>query len=101
VLFVPAMLLLVGLDPHKAVGTSLGVVLLAAMAGTIKKGYAGKVSLLIAMCLLVGSAIGVQAGVWLCNRLHATRLRRAFSAVVLLAAALLALDLVCDLLATE
>lgn len=98
VLFVPILLLVVGLDAHKAVGTSLGVVMLAAIAGTIKKGFAGEVNLLLAMCLLVGSGVGVQLGVWLCTQLHAQRLRRAFAVVVLLAAALLAFNLAHDFL---
>jgi uncharacterized membrane protein YfcA len=90
VLFVPMLLLLVGLDAHKAVGTSLAVVMLAAVAGTIKKGFDREVSLLIAMCLLVGSSLGAQLGAWLCMKLHAQRLRRAFAVVILVAALLLA-----------
>ncbi|MBN1555603.1 MAG: sulfite exporter TauE/SafE family protein [Phycisphaerae bacterium] len=90
VLFVPILLLLVGLDAHKAVGTSLAVVMLAAVAGTLKKGFGYDVSLLISLCLLLGSSIGAQAGAWLCMKLHAQKLRRAFAAVVLAAAVLLA-----------
>ncbi len=93
VLFVPVLLLIVGLNAHKAVGTSLGVVLLASMTAVVKKGYAGEVNLPIAMALLVGSSVGVQLGVWLCLRLHAQRLQRAFALVVLLAAVMMIVDL--------
>lgn len=89
ILFVPVMLLVIGMDAHKAVGTSLAVVMLAAISGTVKKGLDGEVSLLITMCLLLGSSVGAQFGAWLCMKLHANRLRRAFAAVVLLAALLL------------
>jgi len=41
VLFMPILLLVVGLSAHQAVGTSLGVVLFASVAGTIKHGLAG------------------------------------------------------------
>ncbi len=98
VLFVPILLLLVGLSAHQAVGTSLGVVLLASIAGTIKKGYAGKVSLSVAMALLLGSAIGVQLGAWLCVKLHANKLRRAFAGIVLISAMLMAASLAKDLI---
>lgn len=107
VLYMPVLVALVGLSAHQAVGTSLGVVLLGAIAGTIRYAavptagsemarYApiGNVSLGIAMLLLVGGTIGVQVGVWICHRLHATRLRRYFAITVLLTAVLVAADLI-------
>jgi len=93
ILFVPVLVLLIGLDPHKAMGTSLGVIMLAALAGAIKKGFAGKVSLTIAMALLAGSAIGVQIGIWAAQKLHSDRLRRWFAGVTFLIAVIVAADL--------
>jgi len=93
VLFMPLLLLVVGLSAHQAVGTSLGVVLFSSIAGTIGHAQAGNVSLWIAMSLLVGSTVGVQIGAWLCDRLHAAKLRRYFAVIVLLAAVLVAVDL--------
>ncbi len=98
VLFVPILLLVIGLKAHHAVGTSMGVVLLASIAGTIKKGYADKVSLSIAMALLVGSVFGVQLGAWLCGRLRGQGLRRAFAGIVVIAAMLLAAELAKNLI---
>ena len=46
------------------------------------------------MTLLVGSAVGVQIGAWICQQLHARKLQRHFVYVVLLAAILVAADLV-------
>ena len=89
VLLVPILVLAVGLTPHQAAGTSLGVVFLAALAATVKKGFAGKVSLSIALALMAGSVVGVQIGVFLGAKLHATKLRRYFAIVVLAAVALL------------
>jgi hypothetical protein len=96
VLFLPILILVVGLSAHQAVGTSLGVILFAATAGAIKKGLAGDnmAKLSIAMSLLVGSAVGVQIGAAICNAFHAQRLQRYFAFVVLVAAAVLVLDLV-------
>jgi uncharacterized membrane protein YfcA len=94
VLFVPLLILAVGFTPHQAVGTSLGVVLLASMSGAVSHFVKGHVSLWIAMSLLVGSSVGIQIGVAICDRLHAKKLRRGFSLVLLMAASLLLMDVV-------
>ena len=86
VLFMPILILVVGLTPHQAVGTSLGVVLFSSIAGTIKYGLYGKVNFWVVMALLVSSVFGVQLGAWLCSRLHADRLRRYFAILVALVA---------------
>lgn len=93
VMFVPMLLVVVGLRTHLAIGTSLGVVLLSSMFGTLLYSDKG-VNLLLVMALLVGSASGVQIGAWLCDRLHGGKLRRYFVYVVMFAAALVAVDLV-------
>lgn len=89
VLFMPLLIFAVGLRPHQAVGTSLGVVLFSSIAGTVKYAGHGKVNLWVALALLAGSTIGVQLGVSICQRLQATRLRRWFSLLVLLVAGIL------------
>lgn len=93
VLFMPVLLVAVGLSPHQAVGTSLGVVLFSSITGAVQHGMLGNVSLWIAMALLVGSTLGVQVGVRLCDMFHGTRIRRYFATIVLVAAVLVALDL--------
>ena len=93
VLFMPMLLLVVGLRAHQAVGTSLGVVLFSSITGTVEHGVAGNVNLVAAMALLVGSTLGVQLGAWLCAELHATRIRRYFAIIVFLAAVMVAADL--------
>ena len=90
VLFMPLLVLVVGLGPHQAVGTSLGVVVFASIAGTIKYGLDGRVNLWIVMALLVSSVFGVQIGAWLCDRLGARHLRRYFAILVALVAAAVA-----------
>jgi len=99
VLIVPILIAVVGLTPHRAVGTSLGVILPTAIIGVAKKGLGdGKVSLVIAMSLLIGSTVGVQVGAFICQRLHAGRLRRYFVALVLISAAMVATELVGELI---
>lgn len=94
VLIMPLLILVVGLETHKAVGTSLGVVLLAAVVSTIVKGWDGEVSLAVAGCLLATSALGVQIGAWMCDTLHANKIRKYFALIVLLAAIVVSADLI-------
>ena len=96
VLLVPVMLLLIGLEMHRAVGTSLGVILLTSVAGVVLYGLEGEASLWIIMPLLVGSSLGVQLGAWLCQKLRGEILRRYFA----LLATALALYLVVDFVRT-
>ena len=93
VLIVPILVLTVGLPVHQAIGTSLGVLLLSAAVAVVKKGWVGEVDLGIGMSLLIGSSIGAQIGVSICNRLHAHRLRRYFAYLVCLVAAMIAAKL--------
>lgn len=91
VLFVPILLLAVGMSAHQAVGTSLGVVLCSSIVACLTHASrgGGNVSLWISLSILTGSATGVQIGAWICSILHARRLRRYFALLVLAAAAML------------
>ncbi len=93
VLFVPVLLLVVGLTPHQAVGTSLGVVLPGAATAAIGQGLLGNVRMVVVLALLVTSICGIQLGTWICDRLHATKLRKYFAGIVLLAAAVVSAKL--------
>ena len=93
VVIMPLLILAVGLTPHQAVGTSLGVVMCGSAAGALKYGWHGNVNLSVAMSLLVGSVFGVQIGAWICHRLHAEKLKRYFSVLVLAAACVVAAKL--------
>ena len=95
----PLMLVVVGLTAHQAVGTALGVVLFGAAVGTAQHGLADNVSLWVAMALLFGSVVGVQIGAWISTRLKARRLRQYFAVIVLLAAVLVAADIINELTA--
>jgi hypothetical protein len=94
VLFMPVLVLAVGLTAHQAVGTSLGVVVFSSLTGTVAYGLHGTVNLWLVMAMLAGSTIGIQIGAAACERLHARRLRRWFAVVVVLAATAIAADLV-------
>ena len=94
VLFMPLLVMFVGMSVHQAVGTSLGVVFCSTAVAAMRYGFKDQVSLWIALSILTGSAVGVQFGSWLCSRLHARKLRRYFALLVLTAAAMLAVKIV-------
>ncbi len=95
VLFLPILVVGAGLLPHLAVGTSLSVVFVASVSAVVKKGLSGsgKVSLPIALSLLVAGTLGVKAGMFFARLLSGNRLRKYFSFVALAAAFMVAAKL--------
>ena len=95
VLFMPILVLGVGLAPHLAVGTSLAVVLVGSISAVIKKSLSGsgKVSLPITVALLAAGAVGVRIGIAISHKLHGERLKKYFSIIVLGAAVMVAVKL--------
>jgi len=94
VVMMPLLLAVVGLRPRQAIGTSLGIVLFASAAGTVKYAMIDQVNLWIAMSILVGSTLGIQVGARLCTILHAGRIRRYFAILVLAVVILVAIDFI-------
>jgi len=94
VLMMPLLLSVVGMNAKQAIGTSLGVVLFASAAGTVKYGLTDNVHLGVTMALLVGSTLGVQIGAYLCDRLRAARIRRYFALLVLAVVIMVAVDFI-------
>ncbi len=99
VLFMPILVLGVGLAPHLAVGTSLAVVLVGSISAVIKKTLSigqtgsGKVSLPITVALLAAGAVGIRIGIAISHKLHGERLKKYFSIIVLGAAVMVAVKL--------
>ncbi|MBI5722655.1 MAG: sulfite exporter TauE/SafE family protein [Planctomycetes bacterium] len=92
VLFLPIMMLVVGLSMKQSVGTSLGVVLLSSVAGAIFYGSHGQANMWIIITLLAGSSFGVQIGVWLSGRLRVAKMKWMFALLVLATACMIAAD---------
>ncbi|GAB4369848.1 MAG: hypothetical protein Kow009_06440 [Spirochaetales bacterium] len=95
VVFMPVLLLVIGLRPKLAVGTSLGVVMAASLAGLVKKLLAAqpKVSLSLTLMLFLGSVLGVRVGIRIFRRIESTGIRKYFVFVILLAMGIVAWDL--------
>jgi uncharacterized membrane protein YfcA len=86
VLFVPGLVILIGLDQHQAEATSLLAIVPVAMVGTIKQDGYGNVRRKDALTMGLLSLVGAAAGVALANALSGTLLRGGFALLMVLVA---------------
>jgi uncharacterized protein len=86
VLFVPGLVILMGLDQHQAEATSLLAIIPVAMVGTIKQDRYGNVCRKDALTMGLLSLLGAAAGVVLANALSGTVLRAGFALLMVLVA---------------
>ena len=89
-LFVPTLIVL-GLNEHEAIGTSLLAIIPTVLVGTWRQSRYGNVRWRAAAVLGVAAAITAQGGVALAEALPATTLRRLFAGLLVLVAAQIAL----------
>ncbi len=87
VLFVPGLVLLLGLGQHQAEATSLLAIVPVAIVGTYTQDRYGNVRRADALLLGVLSLAGAGAGVALANALSGTVLRDAFAVLLVIVAA--------------
>jgi uncharacterized protein len=87
VLFVPGLVIVVGLTQHEAEATSLLAIVPVALVGAVRQNRYGNVRRDDALLVGVLSVAGVAAGVALANALSGTALRTAFALLILLIAA--------------
>jgi uncharacterized membrane protein YfcA len=87
VLFVPGLVLLLGLGQHQAEATSLLAIVPVAIVGTYTQDRYGNVRRADAFLLGVLSLAGAGAGVALANALSGVVLRDAFAALMVIVAA--------------
>jgi hypothetical protein len=90
----PAMVYVLGVPTHVAVGTDLFEVVISASYGTFTHALKGNVDILIALVMHTGAAIGAQIGATLTQYFHGTRIRLAFVPLPLLGAALIVYSLI-------
>jgi uncharacterized protein len=86
VLFVPGLVLFLGLNQHHAEATSLLAIVPVAIIGTIRQDRYGNVNRADALLIGLLSLAGAAAGVALANALSGTVLRDAFAALMVLVA---------------
>jgi uncharacterized membrane protein YfcA len=86
ILFVPTLIVL-GLNEHEAIGTSLLAIVPTVLVGTWRQSRYGNVRWRAAAVVGVAAAITAQGGVVVAEALPATTLRRLFAGLLVLVAA--------------
>lgn len=84
----PAMIYLLGVPTHVAIGTDLFEIVISAGYGTVTHALKGNVDILIALVMHTGAALGAQIGVVGTQRFTGPRIRLAFVPLPLVGAAL-------------
>ncbi len=90
----PAMVYLLGVPTHVAIGTDLFEIIISAGYGTLTHAIKGNVDILVALVMHTGAAIGAQIGASLTVYFHGPRIRLAFVALPLIGAGLVIYSLV-------
>lgn len=71
-LMVPALIILLGIDSHIAVGTSMAVILITSSFGVFKRRGTGTVDTRLGLTIACGAIAGVTVGIWLLEKLKST-----------------------------
>jgi uncharacterized membrane protein YfcA len=85
----PAMVYLLGVPTHVAIGTDLFEIIISAGYGTFTHALKGNVDILIALIMHTGAAIGAQIGATLTQYFAGLRIRMAFIPLPLIGAAII------------
>jgi uncharacterized protein len=85
----PALVYILGVPTHVAVGTDLFEVAISASYGTFTHALKGNVDILIALVMHTGAALGAQIGATLTQKVHGAGIRLAFAPLPLLGAGLM------------
>lgn len=89
----PALIYLLGIPTHVAVGTDLFEIVFSAGFGTLTHASKGNVDILMALIMQTGAAVGAQLGAMGTRYVSGPRLRIAFAFLPLLGAVLLILNM--------
>ena len=90
----PAMVYLLGIPTHIAVGTDLFEIIISAGYGTIRHAMNGNVDILVALVMHTGAAVGAQIGAKLTQYFSGPWIRLAFAPLPLIGAIMIATALI-------
>ncbi|MEX2104549.1 MAG: sulfite exporter TauE/SafE family protein, partial [Bacilli bacterium] len=85
-ILVPAMILLFWFPAHVAMATSMFVILLSSIFGSVSQMILGNIDWKILLWLAPGAWLGGQLGAWLARRLNSTILVKSLRVILLLLA---------------
>jgi len=89
----PALVYILGVPTHVAVGTDLFEIVFSAGYGTLTHAFKGNVDILMALVMQTGAAVGAQLGAMGTRYVSGPRLRIAFAFLPLLGAVLLIIEM--------
>lgn len=90
----PAMVYLLGVPTHVAVGTDLFEIIISAGYGSIRHAMNGNVDILVALVMHTGAAVGAQLGARLTQYFSGPWIRLAFAPLPLLGGIIIAVGLI-------
>lgn len=93
-IIIPVMLYILKIPTRTTIGTSLGVVFLAGITGTLGKAVSGQIDFAMALFLVAGALAGAQGGGLLSQATGRERLRMVLAVLIALASARIIWDLV-------
>ena len=93
VVFMPILLFGFGLSIRNAAGTGVLLLFVTVVVGTLEQAWRGRVSLTLAMVILIASSVGSQFGAMTTHRLMNRHLRLIFALLVLSTVVIIAWDL--------
>ncbi len=85
-IIIPVMLYILRIPTRTTIGSSLGIVFLAGIAGTLGKAIAGQIEYDLALFLVAGALVGAQAGGYLSQATGRATLRHILALLIVLAA---------------
>jgi hypothetical protein len=85
----PAMVYLLGVPTHVAIGTDLFEIIISAGYGTLTHALKGNVDILIALIMHTGAAVGAQIGATMTQYFTGVRIRATFIPLPLIGAAII------------
>lgn len=92
-IIIPVMLYVLRIPTRTTIGSSLGVVFLAGIAGTAGKALGGQIDYAMAVPLVAGALVGAQAGGYLSQATGRSALRHILALLILAAAVRIIWDL--------
>jgi len=90
----PAMVYLLGIPTHLAIGTDLFEIIISASYATFSHAMKGNVDILIALVMHTGAAVGAQIGAMLTQLFRGPKIRLAFVPLPLIGAAIVIYTLI-------
>lgn len=86
IILVPILILLLKLDPHQAIGTSLAIIIPTVLVGALTHYQLGNVNVQLAIIIAIGAVIGAVIGVHVAEALPSVYLKKIFGVLLLLIA---------------